>query len=946
MAINALSAAQLQKQKEVNNFLAYLDGIQANKYDFRNEEVAMLDSDGIAGLSNTEITTVKARLTNLAGNINTYFNDDGTTKAQYDLDGDGNTSDDVQALGYIVNGRTQANSNVRVAAPEEMNGIASNFNFITKGGYKIAYDGGQNTVIYNSQNQVLTQVWGDPHVNEGSGGFFHFGDDSTFILPDGTKMYFNTDGTEASGVYWTTGLIIDDGSKTMFAGRVQAGGKTFNSGATAVDTSTLGADAALFSDASLADKGTLAHTGVFVYSEDANTGRSGWAMKTAEGRFEDVKSESWGDYLAVGGSSFQGQVEGTVQVSREARIAALDGTKVNTMRSAINSGASVATVDALLNVLESGIDAPQNANFLRLLNLGVNNENLTAYSNAIKEPNSRAAQAYDNMISGGVRKEIIEGFASLVNPDNSDRLVYSITANLRPDFTVSQIKDFVNLNHKTNAGEVSRASFNALNSQLMNPNVDGNDIATYTNYAAKYPSMNQANAEAFASVIINNKSNAVISALDSLVGTGASSATVNDYLAVVNDATIPEAIKDQVVSAYATIAASNPGALANLRALASQGSSRALAAFTRIAALNNNAHTQSFTEINSKTASASVKEAWLEELADYATAGASDKITVLKDLANVGYANSRAFIAGTGNLARALEVRALANSSAVYPMLTRLTEANVSSAVMDRLVTLAKANASPAVLNAFTTAHARKQANEITALEKYISLNAGDAFMQAFTDYISGTTGGAAAKVGAANTLVGLKEAIGARVYPTVETNEIKFAKAADAQMVTAIDNMVASIVSGSSTHVSNPEVIAIVNAELAKLSQAGISAKDQLIAVRSAASAINFGISDHTAKANRIKQDVEAGYARAISGTGGRGRVTPEERALTRLQNRLVNLRARREAYVSQLASLPADSADQRIQRRRQSIERRIASTDTQIAAVEAQIGNPVVVD
>ena len=47
--------------------------------------------------------------------------------------------------------------------------------------------------IYNSSGQQITRIWGDPHVNENGGGDnWHFGNNSTFVLTDGTKICLDT----------------------------------------------------------------------------------------------------------------------------------------------------------------------------------------------------------------------------------------------------------------------------------------------------------------------------------------------------------------------------------------------------------------------------------------------------------------------------------------------------------------------------------------------------------------------------------------------------------------------------------------------------------------------------------------------------------------------------------------------------------------------------------
>ncbi len=1041
MSINSLSAAQ--KQQNVTNFLAYLDSIQAGRYDFRNEEIALLNSDGIAGLSTTEITTLKNQLIN--------FNAAGASAATYDLDADGNASDDIEKLNYIINGRTQVNNSLRLANADEVLVTGLKHHFVTKGGYRIDYEG-QNTYIHDAQGNNLAVVHGDPHVDERNvSAQWHFGDDSTFILPDGTKIYFNTQGSESNGVYVTTGLIIDDGSKIMLAGTVQVGGKTFTANtATEVNQTTFGADASLFSDVNLADKGSFQHAGVFVYSQDANNGQGGWAIKTAEGKFEDVKAESWGAYLAVGGSSFAGQVEGTVQVSREARIAALDGANVTTVSNYINQGLSLAVIDSYLDMLAAGATQNNKDSFARLVTLGVNEATLRAYASSRGDDSTRTFAAYNNMINGGVSKEIIEGFATLTNPNDTDRLEYSRIANMRPDFNLNQLKDYIGLMHRANAGETSNTAYEVIRTKVTNQNISGSDISNFVNFANRYPTKDTDTFEGYTSLLLSNASNSVLDSYDRLIGLNTNATNAQGFLAVYNDPNIAASRKDATLNGYVTLAnqgnsraldvlmslarssevtngiiekytamASRAGvpqaankafealvlkttqgitaenreaklselntaldnlnsgattisetALTRIEELALAGtdltklnqvisfakthsstlainsylnlvnqnaSARTLNAFSRIALLNSDSHFQSFTDINSKTADANTKESWLEELADYVIEGSGDKINVLKDLVNLNYAGSRAFIAGAGNIARALEVRSRANSATVYPILTRLHDAGINSAgTLDGLMRLVNNNASAIKLNAFATAHERKQANDITALNKYLDLNASDDFLQAFTDYISGNTTGAAAKVGTANTLIALKETIGARTYPPTATGDNKFARDyANQAMIAAIDTLVTSIVSNSSAHISNPEVIARANSELAKLNVSGASARSQLVAVLTASTAIRNGLNNIDTAITNINSSVATEYNRIVGGASA----GTTNKLIKLYTSKITTLNKRKQSTAAQLAAIPAGATDMKSIKKRQQLTNKLATYERIVTSYEAKL-------
>jgi len=64
----------------------------------------------------------------------------------------------------------------------------------TPGGYTIMNDGGHQWRIKDPSG-LETKIFGDPHVDEGNDGTvdWHFNQDGTFILPDGTKIFCDTD---------------------------------------------------------------------------------------------------------------------------------------------------------------------------------------------------------------------------------------------------------------------------------------------------------------------------------------------------------------------------------------------------------------------------------------------------------------------------------------------------------------------------------------------------------------------------------------------------------------------------------------------------------------------------------------------------------------------------------------------------------------------------------
>ncbi|NQY79184.1 MAG: hypothetical protein HRT47_02610 [Candidatus Caenarcaniphilales bacterium] len=191
--------------------------------------------------------------------------------------------------------------------------------FKTKGGYHIVTDtnrGGHQTKIFDSTGKMLTHVSGDPHVNEGSstansGWDWHFGDDSTFILDDGTEILFNTTGNASNNVYTTRGLYIISDDDVYQTGLDLDDSGPRNRELTKLDMTAVEFDAT-YADAKAEDDGA----DTFVYSKEANDGNGGWAVLTDEGTFEDIAYESWNDYRnhRANKQTFDGQTVDTREV--------------------------------------------------------------------------------------------------------------------------------------------------------------------------------------------------------------------------------------------------------------------------------------------------------------------------------------------------------------------------------------------------------------------------------------------------------------------------------------------------------------------------------------------------------------------------------------------------------------------------------------------------------
>jgi hypothetical protein len=80
----------------------------------------------------------------------------------------------------------------------------------TPGGYKIQATSQFEWKITNPDGKT-TRIWGDPHVDEGDGGKWDFKRDSTFVLPDGTRINCATQ-PYGNGMTVTSGLEIINGN--------------------------------------------------------------------------------------------------------------------------------------------------------------------------------------------------------------------------------------------------------------------------------------------------------------------------------------------------------------------------------------------------------------------------------------------------------------------------------------------------------------------------------------------------------------------------------------------------------------------------------------------------------------------------------------------------------------------------------------------------------------
>jgi hypothetical protein len=102
----------------------------------------------------------------------------------------------------------------------------------TAGGYRIVAEGNTNWSVYAPGQQpgekAHTRIWGDPHVAERDGTNWDFTKDSDFVLPDGTRIFADTDydAERGNGQSVTRRLVITNGADRVEVDGVDQGKPT------------------------------------------------------------------------------------------------------------------------------------------------------------------------------------------------------------------------------------------------------------------------------------------------------------------------------------------------------------------------------------------------------------------------------------------------------------------------------------------------------------------------------------------------------------------------------------------------------------------------------------------------------------------------------------------------------------------------------------------------
>lgn len=318
--INGLTNDEIKTK--MHDYADYLQGIVDNKYEASQGLVGLLKLDG--NNDNQKINDVINNIKNFdtTGNI-----------ASFDIQNDGLVdNNDLELLNTMINTR-ESGEGLQVTGDRQ---------FTTAGGYTIDFNDSSSSIeIRNSDGNLITHICGDPHVREyddegnaqnweDSLGNWHYADDSTFILDDGTKLVLNSQQTDkAENIFYNRGIYITDGESVFHYGTEFGEGRNNDSidgqeqGNTTRRISQLEVDANEW-DAALADKNSSdLRNGVFVFDEITNE----WAKVQEDGSLIDVGQESWNNYKAREGSEML-TGSGHVSITREQKIAILDGQEV------------------------------------------------------------------------------------------------------------------------------------------------------------------------------------------------------------------------------------------------------------------------------------------------------------------------------------------------------------------------------------------------------------------------------------------------------------------------------------------------------------------------------------------------------------------------------------------------------------------------------------------
>ena len=309
--INGISYTSHDIKTKVDEYLSYLEGVKSGIYSATSAEVNLLNLG-----TNKSVDEV-------INNLKTFsVNDD---IGNFDFNTNGQSGDDIDFLKHIIS-KGQPSGELQI----KDNGNGSQ-EFITSGGYKVVVSRGYGNVeIFKPDGTLMTKIWGDPHVNEYDAngnytGQWHYADDSTFILADGTEIVMNSKKISDT-IMVNRGVYVKDGDKVAHVGLEFGAGRNND----AIDGQEEGeyrtirfldVDANEW-DAAVAEKNSSGkRNGVFAEINGQ------WARQGDDGKFYDMQFESWSSYTRRQGNELFTSDQ-AVLANREQLIAALDGQDV------------------------------------------------------------------------------------------------------------------------------------------------------------------------------------------------------------------------------------------------------------------------------------------------------------------------------------------------------------------------------------------------------------------------------------------------------------------------------------------------------------------------------------------------------------------------------------------------------------------------------------------
>ena len=452
--INGISYTNEDIKIKVDEYLSYLEGVKSGIYSATSAEVNLLNLG-----TNKSVDEV-------INNLKTFSVDDDI--GNFDFNTNGQSGDDIDSLKLIIS-KDQASKELQII--DNMDGTQV---FITSGGYKLCVRHGYKTVeIYKpNSTKLFSKIFGDPHVLEydANGKYkeqWHYADDSTFILADGTEILMNST-TIGENLFYNRGLFVKDGDKVAHVGLLDLDATeediktdTDNGKNVFKNIHFLGVDAQQW-DAAVADKNSSGErNGVFAEINGQ------WARQADDGKFYDMQFESWDSYISRSGNELF-TTDQAVLANREQLIAALDGQDVLDFAQleSLNLGpiqtyvenlflaSRESFIDDLLSVLELDDDFSNKVDFIETLLLANDIASIADILSVLLTDVSKNVLDLANefITVDGVNKDHLLALLNIENisdqtPDVANVFIYN-------GASIDELMDLVqnvNINHSTKA---------------------------------------------------------------------------------------------------------------------------------------------------------------------------------------------------------------------------------------------------------------------------------------------------------------------------------------------------------------------------------------------------------------------------------------------------------------------------------------------------------------